>query len=108
MRCGSLTWLRPRPSTTTEAATGSKRGTAPGLTAGGTGEDWIGWYRDRINTWDRRHDTIYGAKLIESGRELARLDDGNTATLDQSPAAAGGWIRIPMQTLPDYWQHHAP
>ena len=79
-----------------------------GLTAGGTGEDWIGWYRDRINTWDRRHDTIYGAKLIESGRELARLDDGNTATLDQSPAAAGGWIRIPMQTLPDYWQHHAP
>ena len=79
-----------------------------GLTAGGTGEDWIGWYRDRINTWDRRHDTIYGAKLIESGREMARLDDGTAAALDQSPAAAGGWIRIPMEALPDYWQHHAP
>lgn len=80
-----------------------------GLTAGGTGEDWIGWYRDRITTtWDRRHDTIYGAKLIESGRELARLDDGDTATLDPAAAAAGGWVRIPMQALPGYWQHHAP
>ncbi len=79
-----------------------------GLTAGGTGEDWTGWYRDRINTWDRRHDDIYGAALIEADRELARLDDGETTTLDPSPAAAGGWTRIPMQALPDYWQHHAP
>lgn len=75
-----------------------------GLTAGGTGEDWTGWYRDRITTaWDRRHDTIYGAKLIASDRELARLDDGDAATLEPSPAAAGGWVRIPMQALPDYW-----
>ncbi|WP_041321642.1 MULTISPECIES: hypothetical protein [Mycobacterium] len=75
-----------------------------GLTAGGTGEDWTGWYRDRItNTWDRRHDDIYGAKLIASDRELARLDDGPNATLDPSPAAAGGWVRIPVQALPDYW-----
>lgn len=78
-----------------------------GLTAGGDDQDWIGWYRDRITTtWDRRHDTIYGAKLIESGRELARLDDGDTATLDRSPAAGGGWVRIPVQALPPYWQHH--
>lgn len=75
-----------------------------GLTAGGTGEDWTGWYRDRINiTWDRRHDTIHRVGLIASGRELAKLDAPAAATLEPSPAAAGGWVRIPMEALPDYW-----
>lgn len=75
-----------------------------GLTAGGTGEDWAGWYHDRITTtWDRRHDDIYGVALINSDRELAQLDDPDTATLEPSPAAAGGWVHIPMQALPDYW-----
>lgn len=74
-----------------------------GLAAGGTGDDWIGWYRDRINTWDRRHDDIYGAAVINSGRELAKLDNGDDATLEPTPAAAGGWVRIPMEALPDYW-----
>lgn len=74
-----------------------------GLTAGGTGDDWIGWYHDRINTWDRRHDNIYGAAVINSGRELAKLTDPAAATLEPTPAAAGGWVRIPMQALPGYW-----
>ena len=78
-----------------------------GLTAGGDNQDWIGWYRDRISTWDRRHDDIYGIALIEADRELARLYAGSAATLEPSPAAAGGWVRLPMQALPDYWQHHA-
>ncbi|WP_204810534.1 hypothetical protein [Mycobacterium riyadhense] len=80
-----------------------------GLAAGGDDEDWAGWYRNRINsTWDRRQDVIYGRGLITADSELARLDDGDAATLDASPAAAGGWIRIRMHALPDYWRHHAP
>lgn len=76
-----------------------------GLTAGGTGEDWIGWYRDRITTWDSRHDAYYCPGLIRSDHEMARCDDGDAATLDPSAATAGGWIRIPMQQLPAYWRH---
>lgn len=76
-----------------------------GRAAGGDNEDWAGWYRDRIGTWDRRQDTIYGVPLIRAERELAGLGDPWQMV---EPAAAGGWTRVAMQTLPDYWLHRTP
>ena len=56
----------------------------------GGDEDWIDWYRQRIDTWDDRHDAIYSVGLIAAGDELVILDD-----------SVG---RAQMQTLPDYWR----
>jgi hypothetical protein len=74
-----------------------------GLSAGGDDEDWESWYRDRINnTWQRRHDTIYGRGLITADRELAYL--GQLV----GEAAAGGRRLVLMHTLPDYWRTTSP
>lgn len=75
-----------------------------GLVAGGAAEDWIGWYRDQIeSTWEFRHDAAYGAQLIVTDEELAQLDDPATAAI-VGESATGGWRAFPMQDLPDYWR----
>ena len=53
--------------------------------------DWLDWYRQRIDAWDDRHDAIYSVGLIAAGDELVILDDPVN--------------RAQMQTLPDYWRH---
>jgi hypothetical protein len=65
-----------------------------GLAAGGDDQDWTGWYRQRIiDTWDRRHDEIYGHGLCGIDRELHSLADPD-------------WV-AQMQTLPGYWHDTA-
>ena len=72
--------------------TESKRGTGPVSppAAAAAMNDWMDWYRQRIDAWDDRHDAIYSVGLIAAGDELVILDDPVN--------------RAQMQTLPDYWR----